>query len=118
MTTAEPGPSAGGTALDPAKHALSVRRYDGNGAEHPMALTRYARQLRRDLESDRRRLTGPRGGRHVVLSEVRAVVIASLLEELAARLRPGPTFGPSTEGREMARVIAGLVAELIDQAIA
>lgn len=117
MTTAEPGPVADGSALDPAKHALSVRRYDRNGADRPMTLTHYARQLRRELESDRWQVGRDRPARHVVVSEVRAVVIASLLEELAARVLPGPAFGASTEGEEMAHVVAELVAELIDQAI-
>jgi hypothetical protein len=99
----EPRPS-----VDPARHVLSMRRYDTGEPGSPITLARHARELRRDLESDQ-------PARSVVVTEVRAVVIASLLEELAARLSPGPAFGAGTGGEELARIVGQLAAELLDQ---
>ncbi|RKS68425.1 uncharacterized protein DUF1232 [Actinomadura pelletieri DSM 43383] len=51
----------------------------------------------------------------VVITELRATTIAGLLEKLAARLSPGPPFGPGQNGEEMARIAADLAKELRDQ---
>ena len=119
MTTAQPEPTPVGTAPDPAKHVLSVTRSDRHGMRRPITLTCHAQELRRELADDHLWPNGPgRPARNVVVTEVRAVVIASLLEELAARLLPGPAFGAGTDGQELARVVADLAAELLDQALA
>lgn len=115
----EPLDDALDEALDPAKHMINVKQFDSNGTYRPITLTHHARELRRELANDRLWPSGPgRPARNVVVTEIRAVVIASLLEELAARLRPGPAFGSGTEGGELACVVADLAAELLDQAFA
>jgi hypothetical protein len=51
----------------------------------------------------------------VVITELRAMIIAGLLEELAARLSPGTAFGPGRSGEELARLATDLAKELLDQ---
>jgi hypothetical protein len=43
------------------------------------------------------------------------MIVAGLLEELAARLSPGAAFGPGRSGEELARLATDLAKELLDQ---
>jgi hypothetical protein len=112
-------PSRSGTerpALDPFEHSLAARRYVGRQGE-PIPLLQRAADLRRRLEGDRaldHRLPGE-PSRNVVITELRAMVVAGLLEELAARLSAGAAFGPGRAGEELARLATDLAGELLDQ---
>ncbi|MFF3244274.1 hypothetical protein ACFYWY_11185 [Streptomyces sp. NPDC002870] len=103
-------------ALDPFEHSLAARLYVGRRAE-PIPLPQRAADLRRRLDRDRgldERLPGE-PTRNVVITELRAMIVASLLEELAARLSPGTAFGPGRNGEELARLATDLAKELLDQ---
>lgn len=99
---------------DPFEHALVARRYEGRRAE-PISLPERAVELRRRLEADRGledRLPGE-PSRNVAVTELRAMIVAGLLEELAARLSPGAAFGPGRSGEELARLAKDLADELL-----
>ncbi|GGO98547.1 hypothetical protein GCM10012280_62940 [Wenjunlia tyrosinilytica] len=102
--------------LDPFEYSLAARLYVDRRGE-PIPLPQRAADLRRRLDRDRgldeRRLGEP--SRNVVITELRAMIVAGLLEELAARLSPGVAFGPGRSGEELARVAADLAKELLDQ---
>ncbi|KLL09754.1 hypothetical protein BL254_19875 [Protofrankia sp. BMG5.30] len=103
-------------ALDPFEHSLAARLYVGRQAE-PIPLPQRAADLRRRLAGDRgldERLPGELS-RNVVITELRAMIVASLLKELAARLSPGAAFGPGQSGDELARLATDLAKELLDQ---
>ncbi|MCQ4043281.1 hypothetical protein ACFOSC_01080 [Streptantibioticus rubrisoli] len=103
-------------ALDPFQHALAARRYAGQRAQ-PIPLPQRATELRRRLDGDRgldERQPGE-PSRNVVITELRAMIVAGLLEELAARLSPGAAFGPGRSGEELARLATDLAKELLDQ---
>jgi hypothetical protein len=102
--------------LNPFEHSLAARRYVGRRAE-PVPLPQRAADLRRRLVRDRgldERLPGE-PSRNVVITELRAMIVAGLLEELAARLSPGAAFGPGRSGEELARLAKDLAKELLDQ---
>lgn len=105
----------GGTP-DPFEHSLAVKRYVGRRAE-PIPLPERAADLRRRLDGDRgpqaRPSEGPSGD--VVVTELRAMIVAGLLEELAARLSPGTAFGPGRNGEALAQIATDLAKELLDQ---
>ncbi|TDC73670.1 hypothetical protein [Actinomadura sp. 7K507] len=106
----------GAGTLDPFEQMLTVRRYTGRRAE-PVSLPQQAADLRRQLDGDRaldERLPGE-PSRNVVVTELRAMIVASLLEELAARLSPGVAFGPGRNGEELAQLAVDLAKELLDQ---
>ncbi|WP_216588453.1 hypothetical protein [Streptomyces brasiliscabiei] len=100
--------------LDPFRHALVARRYTGQRAE-PISLPERAVELRRRLEGDRGLEDRPPGepSRNVAITELRAMIVAGLLEELAARLSPGAAFGPGRGGEELARLAKELADELL-----
>lgn len=100
-------------APDPARHSLAFTDHRASG---PYELTTLAAEIRADLAGDRAR--GEPGPDHAVrdvrLTPLRAMVISSLLEELAARLAPGPAAGVEEAGRDLAGVAAELAKRLID----
>jgi hypothetical protein len=102
--------------LDPFEHSLTVRRYTDQHAQ-PMPLPERAADLRRRLDADRGvDEQPPRDPPHnVIITELRAMIIADLLEELAARLSPGAAFGPSQRGEALACFATDLAVELLDQ---
>ncbi|MFI9324904.1 hypothetical protein ACIGXI_34720 [Kitasatospora aureofaciens] len=104
-------------SLDPAKHVLTLRGYDCGVEGSPIALADLAGDLRRELENDGPTLQRLPGSpwRLVLLTELRGVVIGSLLRELAARLSPGPEFGPGEEGLELACLARELADDILDQ---
>ncbi|TQE27066.1 hypothetical protein SipoB123_12910 [Streptomyces ipomoeae] len=101
---------------DPFEHALAARRYVGRRAE-PISLPQRAAELRRRLDEDRGLDERPLGEpeRNVVVTELRAMIVAGLLEELAARLSPGAAFGPGRSGEELAGLATELAKELLAQ---
>lgn len=103
-------------ALDPFDHWLTARLYVGRRAE-PIPLAKRATDLRRRLDGDRDLNERQPGepSRNVVITELRAMIIASMLEELAARLSPGAAFGPGRNGEELARLATDLAKGLLEQ---
>lgn len=113
----EPPPDAGRPDLDPFVHYLTELRYTQGEPAQAITLDRMAVELRRQLDNDRRlddRLPGA-PDRNVTITELRAMVVGGLLEELAARLSPGAAFGPDRNGEALAGVAAALAGELLDQ---
>ncbi|WP_280420620.1 hypothetical protein [Nocardia carnea] len=93
---------------DPARHLVSLYRYEGTG-RIPISFDEEAADIRRELAADR----PVRGeSQPVVITELRAMIIGSLLRELAARLGAGPA------GRNLAAIAGELADELIDQTVA
>lgn len=112
---ASSGPLAG--APDPARLSLAFTDYRDDGSSGPYELARLAAEIRAELAGDRAR------GEHVpdhplrdvTLTQLRAMVIGSLLKELAARLAPGPAVGVGEAGRDLAEIAADLGERLINQ---
>lgn len=113
-----PDASAGDRpVLDPFEHYLTELRYEEAEPARAITLERMAVELRRQLDNDRavdERLPGE-PERNVTVTELRAMVVGGLLEELAARLSPGAAFGPGRNGEALAGVAAALSKELLDQ---
>lgn len=114
-----PGSAAGRQlpVQDPFGDFLTSRRYSGSEPGQPIPLETMAADLKRRLGNDRGiddRQPGERAW-NVTITELRGMVIASLLEELAARLSPGAAFGPGKHGIALARVALDLSKELQDQ---
>jgi hypothetical protein len=108
---AEPAP-------DPFRHVLSILSYTDDGAE-PIPLERFAADKGRSLDSDRGledHLPG-QPPRNVTVTELRAMIIARLLRELAARISPGAAFGPGRSGLALAKVATDLAEELVADTI-
>lgn len=113
-----PPPASGrpADAPDPARHSLAFTDHREDGSSGPYELTRLAADIRADLAGDRA------GGEHVPdhpprdvrLTQLRAMVIGTLLQELAARLAPGPAVGTEEAGRDLAEIAAELGTRLID----
>jgi hypothetical protein len=103
-------------ALDPFEHALAARRYVGPRAD-PVPLPQRAADLRRRIDADRGLSERQPGepSRNVAITELRAMIIAALLEELAARLSPGAAFGPGRSGENLALLATDLAKDLLDQ---
>lgn len=102
--------------LDPFEHALAMKRYVDKDA-FPIPLPERATEMQQWLDNDRR-LDQPRGDGsygHVAITELRAMIAAEFLEELAARLTPGAAFGPGRNGEDLARVAIDLAKELLAQ---
>ena len=104
-------PQAPDGSPDPARYSLAFTGDDG-----PYELTRLAEEIREDLAGDR----GP--GEHlpehpprdVRLTQLRAMVISSLLQELAARLAPGPAAGTEEAGRDLAEIATEFATRLMN----
>ncbi|WP_040792118.1 hypothetical protein [Nocardia paucivorans] len=101
---------------DPGRHLVSLYRYEGT-EKRPIGLDEEAAEIRRELAGDRKPDPFPADTdpNLVVLTELRAMIIGSLLRELAARLAPGVAFGPGTDGQALAAVVTDLAQELLDQ---
>jgi hypothetical protein len=101
---------------DPARHSLAFTDYRYDGSAGPYELTRLAADIRADLAGDRAR--GEHDPDHplrdVRLTQLRAMVISTLLEELAARLTPGPAAGTEEAGRDLAEIAAEFATRLIN----
>ncbi|MEV2278310.1 hypothetical protein AB0I72_22260 [Nocardiopsis sp. NPDC049922] len=101
---------------DPFEHSLAAKRYVGQRAE-PISLPQRAADLRRRLDGDRSPQARPSDEpvRDVIITELRAMIVAGLLEELAARISPGAAFGPGHDGEALARLATDLAKELLAQ---
>ncbi|MEV5950354.1 hypothetical protein [Streptomyces sp. NPDC051993] len=107
-------PEAEQLASDPFEHLLTARRYTGQQAQ-PIPLSQWAAELRDQLGEDRdpgeSQVGEPSG--NVVITELRAMIVAGLLEELAARLSPGAAFGPGRNGENLAHLAKDLAKEML-----
>ncbi len=101
---------------DPFEYSLAAKRYVGRRAE-PISLPQRAADLRRRLDGDRSPQARPSDepSSDVVITELRAMIVAGLLEELAARVSPGAAFGPGRDGEALARLATDLAKELLAQ---
>lgn len=103
-------------APDPARYSLAFTDYRDDGSSGPYELTRLAADIRADLAGDR--ACGEHVPDHplrdVRLTQLRAMVIGSLLQELAARLAPGPAVGTERAGSDLAEIAAELATRLIN----
>lgn len=111
-----PSADADTSSADPSSHLMSLYRYEGT-EKRPIGLDEEAGQIRRELAGDRTPASSAPAAEQdfVVLTELRAMIIGSLLQELAARLTPGAAFGPGTGGQNLAAVVSELAQELLDQ---
>ncbi|BCY11784.1 hypothetical protein [Actinoplanes sp. L3-i22] len=103
-------------ARDPA-HDLLVhwdyrRQPDGTRRKTPISLDGYAADLDRGLAGVREAFDNDWQSGVVAVSHARASAMASLLQELAIRLRPGTDAGPIDSDGTMARTAANLAAFL------
>lgn len=113
----EDSPDNSTPAVDPGRHMVSLLRYEDR-EKFPITLDQEAVEIRRDLEADQpldERAQAPDG--IVVLTELRGMVVGSLLRELAARLSPGAAFGPGRAGTALAEVATDLSWEILNQTI-
>ncbi|GAA5107924.1 hypothetical protein [Nocardia iowensis] len=103
-------------AQDPAAHLLSRLAYAGKVAR-PITLdeqaANFGQQLAAAQQMDEPGPSDP--DRDVRLTELRAMIVGGLLQELAARLRPGAAFGPSREGEQLAAAVTELAAAVLDR---
>ena len=111
----EPAPSA----PDPARQSLAFRNHCDDGTSAPYGLAELAAEIRAELSEDRLPAEHVPGhpSRNVRMSQLRAMVIGSLLRELAARLVPGPAVGMSEEGRGLAAIAIENSKRLLNQTI-
>lgn len=102
--------------VDPNRHFLSLRDFRGK-VGHPITLDEQALRWRERLAADRDREEQRAGelDRDVHLTELRGMVIGTLLRELAARLEPGAAFGPTDQGTALASLARDLADEVLDQ---
>ncbi|OLT27034.1 hypothetical protein BJF83_19455 [Nocardiopsis sp. CNR-923] len=114
-TTPVPSETVRGTP-DPFEHSLTARQFVDRWSE-PISLPQRAADLRRRLDGDRALQERPSDGpsRDVVITELRAMIVAGLLEELAARVSPGSAFGPGRNGEALALLATDLAKELLAQ---
>lgn len=110
----ESTPEAG--APDPARYSIAFTNHRADGAAGPYELAELAAEMRAELSGDR--LPGQHVPEHplrdVKLSQLRAMVISSLLEELAARLVPGPAAGMSEAGSDLAAIATEFSKRLLN----
>ncbi|GAA3036413.1 hypothetical protein [Actinokineospora globicatena] len=108
------GTSAG--PVDPTRFSLAFTDFRDDGSSAPYGLVELAAQLREDLAGDRGLGEHAPGepDRDVHLSQVRALVIGQLLEEVAGRLAPGPAVGMAEAGRGLAELATKLSEQLIN----
>jgi hypothetical protein len=100
---------------DAMRHYLSRLEYSRITESAPSTLDEQAAEMATQLSAGRKVNQARPDDYNIELSEPRAIVLASLLLELAARLRPGAAFGPSRQGEALAEVATGLADELLDQ---
>ncbi|MFI5717462.1 hypothetical protein [Nocardia sp. NPDC051750] len=100
--------------VDPARNLLSRFNYQGT-RRVPVALDDEADELRRQMAADRTVGGADADSGNVVLTELRGMIVGGLLQELAARLSPGPAFGPGAHGEALAALVTELSWELLDQ---
>jgi hypothetical protein len=104
---------------DPTRHMVSLALYsrspDGASIRRELPLDDEAASLARGLAGARQDEAGIENDSHtgqVAFSRGRGLILATLLEELAARVRPGFTCGPMRGGDELADLCAELAATL------
>lgn len=108
-------PAGSTPTVDPSRHMVSLLKYEDR-EKFPIPLEQEAAEIRRQLDGDQpsdERRPDPDGT--VVLTELRGMIIGSLLRELAARLLPGAAFGPGGEGTALSEVATDLSWEVLNQ---
>ncbi|MCG8914503.1 hypothetical protein L6E12_01665 [Actinokineospora sp. PR83] len=103
-------------SLDPTRFSLAFTDFRDDGSSAPYGLAELAAELRADLAGDRGRGEHLPGEpvRDVHVSQVRALVIGQLLQELADRLAPGPAVGMAQAGRDLAELATEFSEKLIN----
>ncbi len=99
---------------DPARDSLARWVYRGR-EKSPISLDDFAADLTRGLAGVRESYDNDFQTGVVAISRARAQAMASLLEELAIRLRPGISIGPIDSDGTMARTAADLAGYLDSQ---
>ena len=109
----------GAVSNDPTVHVLTLADFqntpDGCSIRSGLALAELAQDAADDLEGARRdegTIENDWRTGQVAFSRVRATVLVSLLQELAARVQPGFTCGPMRGGNDLADLCAELAATL------
>jgi len=106
---------------DPARHMMTSRDYAAGRQGAPRTLTEQAADFRRWLVAEAPVADGHSGPGSIrnkaVFTELRAMVAGALLLELAARLVPGPAFGPGTDGEDLAALAIELAGGLLDNTV-
>jgi hypothetical protein len=104
-------------APDPARHSLAFTDYRDDGSSAPCELMRLAAEIRADLDGDRSldEHLPDQPLRNVTMTQLRAMVISALLNELAARVAPGPAVGAGQAGSDLAAIAVDLGARLVNQ---
>lgn len=114
---AKDAPAVPAGTPDPARHSLAFTDHREDGSSGPYELAALAEEIRADLAGDR--ALGEHVPEHplrdVRLTQLRAMVVGSLLQELAARLAPGPAVGAGEDGRGLAETAAELGRRLVNQ---
>jgi hypothetical protein len=105
--------------LDPTRHMAGVSDYrqlpDGTSLRVPLPLSEHAAAMRATLTKARRdeaTIENDRTTGVVAFSRYRGLVIAELLGELSARLRPGTVVGAMRSDDAMADLAAELAWHL------
>lgn len=103
-------------APDPVRYSVAFTDHREDGSSGPYELTRLAEDIRADLAGDRARgeHLPDQPVRDVRLTQLRAMVVSSLLDELAARLAPGPAVGTEETGRDLAEIATEFATRLIN----
>lgn len=118
LTDGGPRNAATREILDPDLHLLSMRDYErGVPGGAPFSLAARARSIRRSLAADdvAEHPVGDWPDEYVpTLTELRAMIVATLLRELAARL--SATGDPG--GQDLAAVALGLAGEVLAPTLA
>jgi hypothetical protein len=84
-------------------------------AKFPVSLDDEADELRRQLAAYRTVAVAYGDSADVVLTELSGMIVGGLLQSLAARLAPGPAFGPGPHGEALAALVTELSGEILDQ---
>lgn len=105
-------------AIDPARYSLAFRDYRDDGSSSPYELTELAAEIRSELDGDR--APGQHVPEHplrdVTMTGLRAMVVSSLLDELASRLSPGPAVGNAETGGDLAAIAVEFSQRLANKA--
>jgi hypothetical protein len=103
-------------APDPARYSVAFTDHREDGSSGPYELTKLAEDLRADLAGDRAvgEHLPDQPLRDVRLTQLRAMVVSSLLTELAARLAPGPAAGTEEAGRDLAEIATEFATRLLN----
>jgi hypothetical protein len=102
---------------DPARHFLSLLGLAPISKTPPRTLAEQAVRMRDQLAGDRSVEETRPGDDNIEFGGPRALALASLLSESAARLIPGAAFGLTRDGEALAAIARDLSQELLAQTV-